>query len=199
MLLRLPVRKAPPRSGAAAVEFAIVALIFFMFFFAIFEYARYIFFQNLLNTAAREAARFAVVSSATGTSSTTYNGSVVSTAQMTSVVQQYADSFLAGMGHNNLVGYPASPAPLPAISTGYFNNFIQVYYLQQTTTPSTVNAQWYNAPAGNLIGVSFATPTPNGTNTGYTPLNYLPVTPALIFLPSTMPITGTCLMFCEAT
>jgi hypothetical protein len=187
MLIRSQVRPAQPRGGAAAVEFAFVALVFFMLFFGIFEYARYIFVQNLMNTATREAARYAVVSSAGATS--TYNGSPVTPTQMTSVIQQYADQVLAGTGQSNLVGYPSSPPPLPAISSGTFTNFIQVFRIDANGVNQT---DWYNAPAGNLMGVSFATPA-------YGKLTYNPISPALLFLPNNLPIGATCVMFCEAT
>src|SRR5262245_5317145 len=111
MITRAHDQKAPPRGGAALVEFAFIALVFFAMFFGIFEYARYIFFQDLMNSAVREGARFAVVSSAS--SSATYNGANVSPTQMTAVLQQYTDQYLAGTGQSTLVGYPASPPPLP--------------------------------------------------------------------------------------
>jgi hypothetical protein len=188
MIARSYRERTPARTGAAAVEFAFVAMAFFMLFFGIFEYARYIFFQNVLNAAAREAARFAVVSSAVGTS--TYNNGSVTPTQMTAVIQQYADQVLVGTGQNNLVGYPASPAPLPSISVGTFDNFIQVYRIDPVTGANMTD--WYNAMPANLVGVSFATPT-------YGKLNYQPISPAMFFLPSNLPMGATCVMFFEAT
>lgn len=49
------------RSGAAAVETAVVALVFFLMMFSIFEYARLIFTQQIILQATREGARYAVV------------------------------------------------------------------------------------------------------------------------------------------
>ena len=49
------------RSGASAVEFAIVAIPLFMFLFGIYEYGRYVMALQTLENAAREGARFAVV------------------------------------------------------------------------------------------------------------------------------------------
>jgi Flp pilus assembly protein TadG len=58
-------RKA--RSGAYVVEFAFVVLIFLLVMFAIIEYARFVFIRQTLDHAAREGARYAVVSTALST------------------------------------------------------------------------------------------------------------------------------------
>ena len=49
------------RSGAYMVEFALVATIFFLFVFGILEYGRLLMMMEMLQNAAREGARFAVV------------------------------------------------------------------------------------------------------------------------------------------
>src|SRR4051794_37857280 len=49
------------RSGAALVETAAVCVIFFLLLFGVFEYCRFIFVKQLLDNAAREGARYAVV------------------------------------------------------------------------------------------------------------------------------------------
>jgi Flp pilus assembly protein TadG len=51
------------RSGAALVETAAVCVIFFLLLFGVFEYCRFIFVKQLIDNAAREGARFAVVNS----------------------------------------------------------------------------------------------------------------------------------------
>lgn len=53
------------RTGAAAVEFALVAPLFFMVLFGILEIGRALMAQNALINASREAARFAVLDGAT--------------------------------------------------------------------------------------------------------------------------------------
>ena len=55
---RLLARFARSESGAAMVEFAIVALILFSFVFAIIDFGRALFLYNNLTNAAREGARF---------------------------------------------------------------------------------------------------------------------------------------------
>ncbi|CAN5709941.1 hypothetical protein BH23CHL8_BH23CHL8_14650 [soil metagenome] len=47
--------------GQSMVEFALVAPLPFLMVFGTFEFARFIFFYELLNNAAREGARYAIV------------------------------------------------------------------------------------------------------------------------------------------
>ncbi|HZZ81843.1 MAG TPA: TadE/TadG family type IV pilus assembly protein [Gemmataceae bacterium] len=49
------------RTGATAVEMAFVALVFILFLFGIVEYCLIIYSQNIVENAAREGARYAVV------------------------------------------------------------------------------------------------------------------------------------------
>lgn len=51
------------RRGAAVVEFAIVAPVFFLLIFGMIEYGRMVMVQQILTNASREGARFAVVQS----------------------------------------------------------------------------------------------------------------------------------------
>ena len=51
------------RRGAAALEFAIAAPIVFLVLFGIIEYGRYFMVRHIMDGAAREGARFAVVNS----------------------------------------------------------------------------------------------------------------------------------------
>ena len=53
------------RSGAALVEFALVAPIFFMFIFAIVEFGRLVMVQQAVANAAREGCRLACLSTTT--------------------------------------------------------------------------------------------------------------------------------------
>ena len=53
------------RRGAAAVEFAVVAPVFFLVVLGIIEFGRMIMVQQVLTNAAREGARIAVLDSAT--------------------------------------------------------------------------------------------------------------------------------------
>jgi Flp pilus assembly protein TadG len=76
------------RRGVAAVEFALVAPLFFMFVFGIIEYGRMVMVQQVMTNAAREGARIAIVpGTATATVQSqvaTYltNGAVISSASV---------------------------------------------------------------------------------------------------------------------
>jgi hypothetical protein len=56
--------------GQALVEFAIVAPIFFLLLFSIIEFGRYVYTVQVLNNAAREGARYAIVHGAQSLSPT---------------------------------------------------------------------------------------------------------------------------------
>ena len=58
-------RGAPGRHGAAAVEFAVVAPVFFVFVFGMIEFGRMVMVQQILTNAAREGARVAILPGAT--------------------------------------------------------------------------------------------------------------------------------------
>src|SRR5688572_20068232 len=57
----MPLRRHHDESGAAAVEFALIASILFMFVFGIIEFGRIFSELEVLNSAAREGARAAAV------------------------------------------------------------------------------------------------------------------------------------------
>jgi hypothetical protein len=55
-------RRRPARSrGQALAEFALVAPIFFLMLFALLDFGRYVYYVQILNNAAREGARYAIV------------------------------------------------------------------------------------------------------------------------------------------
>ena len=58
-----PRRRRPPthRNGQALVEFAMIAPVFFLLVFAIIDFGRYVYYVQILNNAAREGARYAIV------------------------------------------------------------------------------------------------------------------------------------------
>lgn len=55
-----PARRSSQR-GQALVEFALVAPLFFLIVFAIIDFGRYVYYVQVLNNAAREGARYAIV------------------------------------------------------------------------------------------------------------------------------------------
>lgn len=60
-----PTRPSRARRGASAVEFAIVAPVFFLVVLGIVEFGRMVMVQQVITNAAREGARAAVLDSAT--------------------------------------------------------------------------------------------------------------------------------------
>jgi Flp pilus assembly protein TadG len=59
------------RRGAAVVEFAIVAPVFFLLVFGMIEYGRMVMVQQILTNASREGARYAVIQSTNDTTAVT--------------------------------------------------------------------------------------------------------------------------------
>jgi Flp pilus assembly protein TadG len=71
MTLPFGSRKRPTRRGAAVVEFALVAPIFFALILGIIEFGRMLMVQEILVNAAREGARAAILPGETDTQVTT--------------------------------------------------------------------------------------------------------------------------------
>jgi hypothetical protein len=64
---RFPVRDGSARSrGQALVEFALVFPIFLLILFSIIDFGRYVYYVQILNNAAREGARYAIVHGSIG-------------------------------------------------------------------------------------------------------------------------------------
>jgi len=124
--MRISTRRGARRLAASTVEFAFVAPIFFLILFGIYEYARYLFTVQMVNNAAREGARYAVVNS-------------ISTVT-TPAIQNYVDQYMAGQGAAQLVGYSPSTS-------------IAVYKADPVTGQNT-GQSWTNASWGDPIGVS---------------------------------------------
>jgi hypothetical protein len=59
-------RRRSASRAQALVEFALVAPIFFIMLFALIDFGRYVYYVQILNNAAREGARYAIVHGAKG-------------------------------------------------------------------------------------------------------------------------------------
>jgi len=59
-------RKFGSSRGQAIAEFAIAAPIFFLILFAMIDFGRYVYYVQILNNAAREGARYAIVHGSNG-------------------------------------------------------------------------------------------------------------------------------------
>lgn len=77
------------RKGAAAVEFAIVAPIFFLVVLGMVEVGRAVMVQQILTNASREGARRAVLDGATASEVTTYINSYLSSASLSGATISY--------------------------------------------------------------------------------------------------------------
>jgi Flp pilus assembly protein TadG len=78
----MPIRPANDRRGASAVEFAIVAPVFFLVVLGIIEFGRMVMVQQVITNAAREGARIAVLDSATTARVTTRVNDYLSAARL---------------------------------------------------------------------------------------------------------------------
>jgi len=115
------------RPAMSLVEFACVAPVFFLALMGIFEYARFLFTWQMMNNAAREGARYAVVNLTTET---------------TAGVQTYVDGYLMGQGAAQLASYSKT-------------SNIAVYKADATTGGNT-GLTWTNATWGDGVGVSLS-------------------------------------------
>jgi Flp pilus assembly protein TadG len=104
----MPLRNLHPvRRGATAVETAAVVSVFLLFLFGIFEYCRLIYVRQVVENAAREGARYAIVNS--------YNTTVVSDTQavvknymggLDTTLQNYSCQVYAADSSANNIGSP---------------------------------------------------------------------------------------------
>jgi Flp pilus assembly protein TadG len=85
MLLKKP--SAAQRSGATVVEFAAVVSIFCMFLFGMLEYTLFLYTYDVMQNAAREGARYAVVDS--------------EDANLVTDVQTYVETLMMGLDKSN--------------------------------------------------------------------------------------------------
>lgn len=105
------------RRGAAVVEFAVVAPIFFLLVFGMVEYGRMVMVQQILTNASREGARVAVLDGTT-------------TSQVTSTVQTYLQSCsVSGATVTVTPSPPSSAAYGAAVTVAVSVNFDQVSWL----------------------------------------------------------------------
>lgn len=168
------------RRGAAIVEMALVAGVFFLFLFGIFEYCRLLFVMHLTTNAARDGVRFAVVHTNGGTMSG--DPTTISAADVISVVN-------TGLATSGTTVYGSGMCGM----TGNIQNYtVNVFYVDPTAlaqSPAVVQALsgtiWSDAPFGQFIAVQI---------TG----NYQPVVPSLLYMSASVPFTITVMDISEA-
>jgi len=86
---RRGIRRAGSRAQAL-VEFALVAPLFFLLIFAVIDFGRYVYYVQILNNAAREGARYAIVHGSNSLNPTGPTSSDPSGNAVKSVVRSYA-------------------------------------------------------------------------------------------------------------
>jgi Flp pilus assembly protein TadG len=203
--MKLPRHAAKQRRTAAhLVEFAFVCPVFFLFMFGIFEYSRYVMTQQIMVNAAREGARFAIV--------TTNNPG----ANPTQDVQNWVFNYMAGQNVQlnspaggafdplaNVMVYTSDPANSGAV---YLNGNTGGTLLCNANLPVDVNGndvQWssvtYDAK-GNPVPWLVAP----FTNAGYKQTisvvvcgTYTPILPTFLFMGNTIPISAQAIMYSE--
>jgi Flp pilus assembly protein TadG len=112
------------RPGLTVVESVLVLAITLLLLFGLFEYGRLLMTRQLLEHAAREGARYAIVN--------TYS-------KTTTDVQNVVDSALAGQ-YSQLEGYNKTTS-------------ITVYRANSSGNPDSSDSNWKNAIFGEPIGV----------------------------------------------
>jgi Flp pilus assembly protein TadG len=123
--MRRLIRQRQRRLGSSLVELAFIAPVFLLLIFGMLEYARFFYTMQVMNNAAREGARYAVVN----TNDTTKAN-----------VQTYVDGYLSGVGSNQLTGYNPTTS-------------IDVYEADPTTGADT-GTPFTGAGWGTAVGVT---------------------------------------------
>ena len=128
--------------GATAVEFAVVVPIVLMILFGIIEYGRYFFVRNIMDSAAREAARYAVVNS---TAATAANVQSVANTRMQPIMNSFVGGtyavnvFWLDPTAGNAVSYPFNNAPfgttMGVTVSGTFKPLVPKLLNMATTIP----------------------------------------------------------------
>jgi Flp pilus assembly protein TadG len=168
--MAMRIRSKTHRTGAAAVEAALVMGIFFVLLFGVFEYCRFLMVLHVANNAARDASRYATVNV----------GSDTLTKQN---IQDYLDARMGGV-QQSIVGYER--AVYPCSTSGFAQSPPQVVpkSLNPATPADPFNSSDPNNPPWNqAVFTERIAVTIRGS--------YQPVTPLLLFLPSSIPINIT--------
>jgi Flp pilus assembly protein TadG len=216
-------RLRPPahrRSAAALIETAAVLVIFLMLLFGVFEYCRLLFVKQLVDNAAREGARFAIVNT-TDANLIADTQAVVNArmAGMQGAVNNWqVQVYHADSNGNPVYGYQSdSNGPYVQNSQGaktYFayDSSSSQYYITQgssqiyftlNTSSSTVNdtsGQFANWASQNQIG-NIDAPM-NAAFGQYIAVqidcDYNPIVPSLLLMNQTIHIQTRALMYSEA-
>jgi Flp pilus assembly protein TadG len=140
MVIREP--RSRQRSGAAAVETALVMIPMLMLLFGVFEYGRLLMVWNMLNNAAREGCRYALANNTSTTISTDVQ--TIVTTRMGGLTSSFTSFTVSVTGThagastpvNNL--YPGDPITVTVSGTYKFMNIIPYHHMSAMTISSAV-------------------------------------------------------------
>lgn len=175
--MRIVSRSQQRRRGATAVETAVVISIALLFVFGIVEYARYIFFLQAADNAAREAARYA----AAHTNDNTAVGNLNDSPVFDSTNPNFPGAYLAPN---------TSIRAVAGHQMGNLKNTLAGYnmtiYNADPQTGTSLGGNWYDSPFAGALVVEI---------TG----NYQFFLPTFLKLPGgTMPVKVKAMMTSEA-
>jgi Flp pilus assembly protein TadG len=193
------------RHAAHLVEFAVIVPIFLLFLFGILEYSRYLMTLQVMTNAAREGARFAVV--------TTNDPN----ANPTQDVQNWVFNYMAGQNVQlsapaggsfdplvNIMVYTANPNNVQPV---YLNNNASGTQLAKVGVPidsSGADVQWsavtYDSK-GNPEPWLVAPYTNAGFNQTIAVVicgTYTPILPTFLFMGNSIPVSAQAVMYSEA-
>jgi len=177
------------RRGMTLVESAMVLGIFLMLLFGIFEYCRFLMVMHLTNNAAREGARYASVN---GDKPSTFNTTDYTDASgnvYTNIIS-YTKSKLGGVQNQisaQVAVFPVDPTGLtlspPVVRSATLSTATPPVY-PDPFSPGANTPDWNAAVFPNRVAVTI-----KGT--------YVPITPALLVMPSSIPVNVTAVMGME--
>ena len=110
--------------GQTLVEFAFVAPIFFFMIFAIIDFGRYVYYVQIINNAAREGARYAIVH---GSNSFQPTGPGDDNAKIESVVRSYAIGVIGSGAVLNVDSYWRDPSNPMDVASNARGQEVRVY------------------------------------------------------------------------
>jgi hypothetical protein len=122
------------RRGAAVVEFAVVAPVFFLLVFGMIEYGRMVMVQQILTNASREGARLAVLDGITS-----------------SDVVNSVDSYLAGAGIDGADVTVTTNAPVAPDFAESMTVTVEIPFDQVSWLPSPMYLTSYQMTAGTTM------------------------------------------------
>jgi Flp pilus assembly protein TadG len=193
------------RHAAHLVEFAVIVPIFLLFLFGILEYSRYLMTLQVMTNAAREGARFAVV--------TTNDPN----ANPTQDVQNWVFNYMAGQ--NVQLTAPAggtfSPTANIMVYTANPNNVQPVYLSNNASGTQLAKVGVPIDSSGADVQWSAVTYDSNGnpepwlvapyTNAGFNQTiavvicgTYKPILPTFLFMGNSIPVSAQAVMYSEA-